>query len=85
VVGGPAGVRRFYDPRLTRRRAFPMPVQLVLFGHGTVHSLYDAEHHHRNAMFLDVLALDAVAALGRRAEHEWESAIRRWADRKISL
>jgi fatty-acid peroxygenase len=79
VVGGPAGVRRFYDPRLTRRRAFPMPVQLVLFGPGTVHSLDDAEHHHRKAMFLEVLNAGAVAALGRRAEQEWESAIRRWA------
>ena len=24
-----------------------MPIQLVLFGPGTVHSLDDAEHHHR--------------------------------------
>jgi fatty-acid peroxygenase len=81
VVGGPAGVRRFYDPRLTRRRAFPMPIQLVLFGPGTVHSLDDAEHHHRKAMFLEVLTPDAVAALGRRAEQEWETAVRRWAGR----
>ena len=81
VVGRPAGVRRFYDPRLTRRRAFPMPIQLVLFGPGTVHSLDDAEHHHRKAMFLEVLTPDAVAALGRRAEQEWESSVRRWAGR----
>ncbi len=81
VVGGPAGVRRIYDPRLTRRRAFPMPIQLVLFGPGTVHSLDDAEHHHRKAMFLEVLTPDAVAALGRRAEQEWETAVRRWAGR----
>jgi fatty-acid peroxygenase len=53
----------------------------VLFGPGTVHSLDDAEHHHSKAMFLDVLNPDAVAALGRRAEQEWESAIRRWAGR----
>ena len=82
VVGGPAGVRRIYDPRLTRRRAFPMPIQLVLFGPGTsAHSLDDAEHHHRKAMFLEVLTPDAVAALGRRAEQEWETAVRRWAGR----
>jgi fatty-acid peroxygenase len=60
VVGGPAGVRRFYDPRLSRRQAFPMPVQLVLFSPGTVRSLDDAEHQHRKAMFLNVLSPDAV-------------------------
>ena len=81
VVGGPEGVRRFYDPRLTRRRAFPMAIQLVLFGPGTVHGLDDAEHHHQKAMFLEVLTPDAVAALGRRAEQEWETAVRRWAGR----
>jgi fatty-acid peroxygenase len=81
VVGGAAGVRRFYDPRLTRRRAFPKPIQLVLFGPGTVHGLDDAEHHHRKAMFLEVLTPDAVAALGRRAEQEWETTVRRWAGR----
>src|SRR3954449_3544376 len=58
VVGGPEGVRRFYDPRLTRRRAFPMPIQLVLFGPGTVHALDDAEHHHHKAIFLQVLTPD---------------------------
>jgi cytochrome P450 len=54
-----------------------MPIQLVLFGPGTVHALDDAEHHHRKAMFLEVLTPDAVAALGRRAEQEWESAAAR--------
>lgn len=49
-----------------------------LFGPETVQSLDDAEHHHhRKAMFLDVLDPDAVAALGGRASREWESAIRR--------
>jgi fatty-acid peroxygenase len=80
VVGGAAGVRRFYDPRLRRRRAFPLPVKLVLFGPGTVHGLDDAEHHQRKAMYLEVLTPDAVATLGQRAEQEWASATRRWAD-----
>jgi fatty-acid peroxygenase len=65
--------------RLLGRRAFPKPIQLVLFGPGTVHSLDDAEHHHRKAMFLEVLTPDAVAALGRSAEQEWETTVRRWA------
>jgi fatty-acid peroxygenase len=79
VVGGAAGVRRFYDPRLRRGRPFPLPVKLVLFGPGTVHGLDDAEHHHRKAMYLEVLMPEAVAELGQRAEQEWASAARRWA------
>jgi fatty-acid peroxygenase len=37
VVGGAAGVRRFYDPQLRRRGAFPAAVKLVLLGPSTVH------------------------------------------------
>ena len=79
VVGGPAGVRRFYDPRLTRRRASPLPVQWVLIGPRTVHSLDDAEHHHHKAMFRQVLTPDAVAALGHHAGQQWRAATQRWA------
>jgi fatty-acid peroxygenase len=79
VVGGPAGVRRFYDPRLTRRRAFPLPVQWVLFGPRTAHGLDDAEHHHHKAMFRQVLTPDAVAALGHHAGQQWRAATQRWA------
>jgi fatty-acid peroxygenase len=81
VVGGPEGVRRFYDPRLRRKGAFPPPIKLVLFGPGTVHGLDDAEHHHRKALYVDLLTPEAVAELGDRAEQEWQSTIQRWAGR----
>jgi fatty-acid peroxygenase len=81
VVGGPDGVHRFYDPRLSRRRSFPMALQLLLFGPGTAHGLDGAEHHHHKAMYLDVLGPDAVAALGRLTEQEWDAAVRRWTAR----
>jgi fatty-acid peroxygenase len=82
VVGGPEGVRRFYDPRLRRRGAFPPPVKLVLFGPGTVHGLDDAEHHLRKAMLLGVITPEGVAELGERAQREWASATGRWAGRE---
>src|SRR3954449_6835918 len=66
VVGGPEGVRRFYDPRLRRRGAFPAPVKLVLFGPGTVHGLDDAEHRLRKALFLNVMPPQPVAEAGGR-------------------
>jgi len=78
VVGGPEGVRRFYDPRLRRRGAFPPPVKLVLFGAGAVHGLDDAEHHHRKALFVRALGPDAVRRLGEHAEAEWAVRTRGW-------
>ena len=80
VVGGPEGVRRFYDAGLRRRGAFPPPIKLVLFGAGSVHGLDDAAQHHRKALFVDVLAPASVQALGERAAREWEAALVRWQD-----
>jgi fatty-acid peroxygenase len=81
VIGGPEGVRRFYQPGLRRRGAFPPPIKLVLFGPGTEHGLDDAEHRLRKALFLGVITPDTVAALGERAERAWAAAIDRWTGR----
>src|SRR5205807_1559667 len=59
LVGGPEGVRRFYDARLQRRGAVPAPVRLVLFGPGAVHGLDDEAQHHRKAVFVGLLGDDA--------------------------
>lgn len=82
VVGGVAGVRRFYDPRLRRRGAFPPPVKLVLFGAGALHGLDDAPHHARKAMLLGVLDAAAVDRLGQRADAVWAQTLQRWAGRQ---
>ena len=81
VIGGPAGVRRFYDPRLKRRGAFPPPIKLVLFGPGPVHGLDDAEHRLRKALFLGVITPETVAELGERAERRWAATAGRWSGR----
>ncbi|TDC50394.1 cytochrome P450 [Jiangella ureilytica] len=86
LVGGPEGVRRFYDPSLRRRGALPLPVKLVLFGRGSIHGLDDAEHRHDKAMYLNVLTPAAVDDLSRRAQAEWSAAASSWtADRPVVL
>jgi fatty-acid peroxygenase len=78
VVGGPEGVRRFYDPRLRRQGSVPAPVSRVLFGHGSVHGLDDAEHHRHKALYVEVLTTAAAADLRVRAHDRWARAARTW-------
>lgn len=85
VVGGPEGVRRFYDPSLRRRGSLPPPLKWVLFGPGSVHGLDDAEHHLRKAMLLGIINTRSAAELGELAREEWASRIAGWADRRVVL
>jgi fatty-acid peroxygenase len=78
VVGGPEGVRRFYDKRLRRTGAIPLPVRGVLFGPGAVHGLDDEAHHGRKALFVDLLRGEAVRELGRTLERHWAAAEAGW-------
>ena len=79
LVGGPDGVRRFYDERLRRRGAFPQVIKQVLFGPGAVHGLDDAEHHARKALFADILAPAQVARLTEVADAEWRRTVADWS------
>ncbi|TDD71031.1 cytochrome P450 [Jiangella aurantiaca] len=78
VVGGPTGVRRFYDPRLRRAGAIPAPVAGVLFGRDSVHGLDDEQHHRQKARYLELLTPAAADDLRSRTHHEWELAARTW-------
>src|SRR3954468_19305583 len=83
VVGGPEGVRRFYDPRLRRRGALPAPVRLVLFGRGAVHGLDDDAHRRRKAMLLEIVRTDAVSQLEKLASMEWDATMAAWPGRDV--
>lgn len=82
LVRGAAGVELFYDDRLIARHgAMPALVQETLFGHGSVHSLDGAEHHHRKSTFVDVAYEDAqVERLSPLLEREWRSELDAWTD-----
>jgi fatty-acid peroxygenase len=85
VVGGPEGVRRFYDGRLRRRGAVPFPVGAVLFGRGAVHGLDDDAHHRRKALHLAVLGDRAVDALVEESAAQWQHAVIAWHGRPVVL
>jgi fatty-acid peroxygenase len=78
-VGGPAGVRLFYDETLTTRSgALPGPVRSVLFGDGAVHGLDGGAHRQRKALFLSLLGPKAAEDLALIADRRWQVAVRRW-------
>lgn len=65
VVRGGHGARFFYDEDVVRRRdAVPPPLALLLFGPGAVHSLDDADHRDRKAVFLGALDAAEVERFG---------------------
>ncbi len=80
LVRGAEGVELFYDEgRMRRHGAMPAFIQETLFGHGSVHSLDGAAHHHRKSTFMDVAYEDAqVARLLPHLEREWRSELDAW-------
>ncbi|RIL00884.1 MAG: cytochrome P450 [Proteobacteria bacterium] len=76
---GPQAARLFYDPRcFARHGAAPAALRKTLLGQGGVQTLDGDAHLHRKRLFLELLAPARVAALVRRAAHEWERAAQRW-------
>ncbi|WP_196073240.1 cytochrome P450 [Nakamurella alba] len=82
LIGGPAGVRTFYDETLIRRRgATPAFLQNTLFGRNAVHGLDDETHRSRKRLFLDLITDDAAADMHRRALQGWRAELAAWPDR----
>ncbi|MCD2499288.1 cytochrome P450 [Microbacterium nymphoidis] len=82
LVRGAEGVELFYDAqRIARHGAMPAPVQEILFGHGSVHSLDGTEHRHRKAAFVDV-AYDEqqVHRFAPLVEEEWRTELTAWQE-----
>lgn len=79
-VRGPDGVALFYDQRrIARHGAMPTFVQETLFGHGSVHSLDGAAHHHRKATFVEVAYEDAqVDRLLPELDRQWQAERDAW-------
>jgi len=81
-VCGADATRRFYDESLFERKgALPRPVQRTLTGVGAVHTLDDAAHKDRKAMFLALKDPVAVKSVVDRTVTEWEQAVYRWSSR----
>lgn len=82
VLRGPEAVRFFYDDNHVQRApALPEPVKSTLFGHGAVHSLDQAAHRARKALFMTLMTPGSVAALVRETAEAWDEAVATWRDR----
>ncbi|MDA9463004.1 Cytochrome P450 [Enterococcus mundtii 3F] len=77
IIYGEEAAKRFYDPRNFKREgAMPKMVQKTLFGKDGVQSLDGAEHHHRKAIFMDLMTPERMEdyhqILDRVLAHELE-------------
>ncbi|HEY0818494.1 MAG TPA: cytochrome P450 [Rhizobacter sp.] len=78
-MSGQAAARLFYDEGVIERHgAAPEPLRATLFGKGGVQGLDGAAHRHRKALFLQILAPEAVAVLAARTQRLWEHAAAQW-------
>ncbi|WP_405085649.1 cytochrome P450 [Microbispora sp. NBC_01389] len=82
VLRGPDAVRFFYDDNHVQRApALPEPIKSTLFGHGAVHSLDQAAHRARKAMFMGLMTPESVASLVRETTAAWDEAVAAWPGR----
>lgn len=80
AVCGREWARLFYDQdRFERSSALPGPVLSTLVGHGAVHTLDDAAHRHRKAMFMSVMTSERIAELVSRTASAWHEHVQQWA------
>lgn len=79
LLGGPQGVRLFYDrSRLTRVGAVPAVVRKELFGDGAVQTLDDEEHLTRKSLLMSAVTPESVRMLAGEALELWREAVDRW-------
>lgn len=77
---GEEGAALFCDnDRFTHQGAAPEPLRATLFGAGGVQGLDGTAHHHRKAMFMQLMGGDSVARLGSILQDRWDEAAARWA------
>ncbi|KAA9377490.1 cytochrome P450 [Microbispora cellulosiformans] len=82
VLRGPDAVRFFYDDNHVQRApALPEPIKSTLFGHGAVHSLDQAAHRARKAVFMGLMTPESVASLVRETTAAWDEAVATWPGR----
>lgn len=76
---GPEGAAFFYDnEHFKREGAMPKRVQKSLTGENALHTLDDAAHRHRKAMFMSVMSQESISRLLELMAAQWQAYIRKW-------
>lgn len=78
-ASGQEAARMFYVPgRFTRRGAIPPTALRLLQDRGSVATLDGEAHRQRKALFMSMMAPEAIARLADALEHEWRARLPRW-------
>ena len=79
-VTGPEAARFFYEPgAFTREGAIPERIAGVLFGQDGIQRLDGERHHHRKALYLDLLTGPGLDDLDAAAADFWDAAALRFS------
>lgn len=83
---GAEAAQVFYDgDRFSRRGALPPTVVHLLQDKGSVQTLDGAAHHHRKALFMDMMAPESVARLGSIFADIWQRRSAGWSGEPVVL
>jgi fatty-acid peroxygenase len=81
-MSGEEAAEVFYDnDKFKRKGALPKPLQLSLFGTGSVHALDGEAHKNRKRMFLSMFTPERVEDLNRIALKHLDNKVNQWVKR----
>lgn len=82
LTGEEAGELFYDNEKFVRAGAAPKHVKKTLLGDKGVHTLVGRRHHHRKAMFMELMNDAHIKQLGKLVADEWETKLNIWGDGK---
>ena len=78
-ISGPEAAKVFYNTKLFQREgAIPRRIQTTLMGKNGIHTMDDAAHRHRKALFMSVMTPASLHNFNTQLAENWRAYLRRW-------
>jgi fatty-acid peroxygenase len=77
-ISGEEGAKIFYSDKMQRKGALPKRIKTTLMGKKGVHTLDSQHHHHRKAMFMQMMGRESLERLITITEAQWDIHVRKW-------
>ncbi|VDG89410.1 Fatty-acid peroxygenase [Lysinibacillus sphaericus] len=80
MTGKEAGELFYDNDKFVRAGAAPKHIQKTLLGEKGVQTLDGEAHHHRKAMFMELMNPEHIEQLGKLTADEWERKLSEWGE-----